>query len=43
VFAVPFVDHLLTCLQPQSSYAKMSSPSKAGKTKKYSPSKLVFK
>ncbi len=43
VFAVPFVGHLLTCLQPQSSYAKMLSPSKAGQTKSYSHSKLVLK
>jgi hypothetical protein len=43
VFAVLFVDDLLTCLQPQSSYAKMSSPSKAGQTKNYSHSKLVLK
>jgi hypothetical protein len=43
VFAVLFVGHLLTCLRPQSSYAKMSSPSKAGQTKNYSHSKLVLK
>ena len=43
VFAVLFLGHLLTCLQPQSSYAKMSSPSKAGQTKNYSHSKLVLK
>jgi hypothetical protein len=33
----------LTCLQPQSSHAKLSSPCKAGQTKNYSHSKLVLK
>ncbi len=41
--SVCLVGHLLTCLQPQSSYAKMLSPSKSGQTKKYSHSKLVLK
>jgi hypothetical protein len=41
--SVCLVGHLLTCLQPQLSYAKKSSPSKSGWTMKYSHSKLVLK
>jgi hypothetical protein len=41
--SVCLVGHLLTCLQPQSSYAKMLSSSKAGWIKQYSHSKLVLK
>jgi hypothetical protein len=41
--AVPFLGCFLTCLQPQSAYAKMPFLSKADQIKKDSHSKLVSK
>jgi hypothetical protein len=41
VFAVLFLGCFLSCLQPQSSYAKMLPPSMAGWMKIYSYSKLA--